>query len=363
MRQLDEAEGICRRALVRYGASIDIFATQTLISFINRDWIGIIDNGSRYRESLERYRNHQAGSDMVEVATYSEEWKILCWMGMAMLNLGDADGAEDLFARALKMTTDKAFVSRQAANSLSEAGYHERARRYMEESQSLPNDLQKRQAPSIAAQRGVQRQSAEPEAVLVVDRKGLRIADNHAEKYFSKGVALEKTGRLGEAAAAYRETIRRNNSHVGAYNNLAGILLRNKEDHEALMILQTASDKAMNHYALSYSLGLVHSVIGNHEEALKQFDKSLELFPGLKKANIQKALIFLKRNDFDNAIECLNKEIENRGDVVPALITLGEINLHLNNHAQALHHFQKVTSLEPENAAAKRHIEFIQRQS
>jgi tetratricopeptide (TPR) repeat protein len=298
---------------------------------------------------------------MVEIATYSDEWKICCWMGTAMLNLGDITEAVSLFADALAMTPDRAFVCRQAGNSLLAAGHKDLARFYMEESHRLTATAPK-QYSHADAKGSVPLPVGEQVVAPLIASGGLRISANHSETYFLKGLALEKAGKLREAEISYMETIRRNNSHVGAYNNLTGILLRRNEDQEALKVLQTASDTALNHAALRYTLGLVHSVIGNQTEALEHFDKTLELTPGLKKANIQKAIIFLKMNDFDHAVECLNKEVANGGDVIPALITLGEINLHLGNRQQALHHFHEVIALDPDNATAKKHIESIQKQ-
>ena len=115
----------------------------------------------------------------------------------------------------------------------------------------------------------------------------------------------------------------------------------------------------MKHPVLRYTLGLVHSVLGNHAEALKHFDKTLELAPGFKKVNIQKAIIFLKISEFDNAIKCLKSEIANRGDIIPALITLGEISLRLGDSSHALYYFHEVISVDPDNITAKKHIQSI----
>jgi len=360
LQRFNEAEIICHRALARYGAHIDIFATQTLISLIRKDWSGIIESGSRYREDLERYRGHEMEMDMVEIATYSEEWKICCWMGMAKLGLGDLEGAETLYARSLEIAPDKAFLCRQAGISLSEAGHPDRARFYMEEAHRLaPPSLEAQSLSASSHKESAHNAYNSIDQAPEVASKDLRISPDYSESYFSKGMALEKAGRESEAEDAYRETIKRNNSHVGAYNNLAGILLRHNEDHEALKILQTASNTSMNHPAIRYTLGLIHSVLGNHTEALEHFDKTLELAPGFKRVNIQKAIIYLKISEFDNAIKCLKSEIENRGDIIPALITLGEISMRLGDSSQALNYFHEVTSVDPDNITARKHVQSI----
>jgi len=358
MKRIDDAEVVCRHALDRYGDHIDIFATQTIICLFKKNWAGIMESGWRYREALERYRQHEGGLDMVEIATFSEEWKICCSMGKGAVNLGDIDGAEKLFQKAYHIAPDKAFLCRQAGITFSEGGYAERARFYLEEAQRIAAAAYKSHDLDERNNNGKEPVSAAEAAPKVVST-GLRISRDNGESCFQKGMALERAGRLREAEIAYRETIERNNSHVGAFNNLAGILLRSNEEHEALKILQGASSNAINHPALSYTLGLVHSVLGNYSEALKHFDKTLLSEPGFKKVNIQKAIIFLKTGDFTNAIKCLKGEIENDGDVIPSLITLGEISLRLGDQSQALNYFQEVITVDPDNLVATKHLNSI----
>jgi tetratricopeptide (TPR) repeat protein len=354
----DEAEIICHRALTRYGDNIDIFATQTMISLIKKDWERVIESGSRYLEALEQYRKKEIGLELVEIATYSEKWKIFCWMGTAAINIGDTAGADALFAKALDITPERAFVCRQAQSSYLEAGYPEHARLYMDESRGISHPPLE-QPDRDGANRSYQEQIFEPEAAAEVTSKSLDISKDYSKLYFSKGLALEKAGRFDEAEKSYRETIKVNNSHVGAFNNLVGILLRRNEDYEALKILQSASDTAINHPVLRYTLGLVYSVLGKHDEALAHFDKTLEIAPSFKKANIQKAVIYLRINQFDDAIKCLNKEIANQGDVIPSLITLGEISLLMKDPPQALLYFRRAISVDPNNTTARNYIQSL----
>ncbi len=201
-----------------------------------------------------------------------------------------------------------------------------------------------------------------PDQALEVAEKGLYLFPDFAELHFDKGLALERSGRPPDAADAYREAIERDNHHVGAYNNLAGILMNLGRHEAALKVLQGASGTCMNHPVFCYTLGLIHSVLDNHSEALKYFDKTLKLSPGFKKVNNQKAIVFLKRNECDQAAKCLEQEIEIKGDMVPALITLGEINLRRNDSLKASHYFQEVLLIDPDNAAAGNYLERIARE-
>lgn len=194
---------------------------------------------------------------------------------------------------------------------------------------------------------------------MEIAENGLHLFPDYAELHFDKGLALEKSGRLTDAEKAYQETIKRDINHVGAYNNLAGILIRHGKHDEALKILQGASARCMYHPVFCYTFGLIHSALDNHAEALKHFDHALELAPGFKKVNLQKAIVYLRRNQFDQAIECLKREIENKGDIIPALITLGEIKFKQNDFSKAIHYFQEVIITDPGNTTAGTYLKSI----
>ncbi len=196
---------------------------------------------------------------------------------------------------------------------------------------------------------------------LEVVEKGLRLFPEYSELHFDRGLALEKSGRLAEAEKAYRETIKRNDEHVGAHNNLAGILIRHGQPEEALKVLQGASAACRNHPVFCYTLGRIHNALDNHREALKQFDKTLEIAPGFKKVNSHKAIVHLKRNEFDQAAKCLEQEIANNGDIIPALITLGEINLKKADSLKAIHYFQEALIIDPDNAIVRTYLNTITR--
>jgi len=136
-------------------------------------------------------------------------------------------------------------------------------------------------------------------------------------------------------------------------------LLRRHNHAEALHVLQGMNKSCENHPVLLYTLGLIQNALDNHTEALKHFDQALELAPGFKKVNLQKAIIYLKRNEFAQAVKCLEREIENSGEIIPALITLGEIRVKQKDFKLAIHYFQEVLTADPGNAAARNYLKSI----
>ncbi|MEI6154990.1 MAG: glycosyltransferase, partial [Deltaproteobacteria bacterium] len=102
---------------------------------------------------------------------------------------------------------------------------------------------------------------------LEVAESGLRLFPEYAELHFDKGLALERSGSLREAEKAYYEAIARDNCHVGAFNNLAGLLLRRHNHVEALNVLQSINKSCMNHPVLIYTLGLINKALDNPTDA------------------------------------------------------------------------------------------------
>ena len=194
---------------------------------------------------------------------------------------------------------------------------------------------------------------------LEILEKGLYLFPDFSELHFDKGLAMEKTGMFIEAEKSYRKAIENDAHHIGAYNNLANILFKQERHKEALRCLKTAVNRNIKHPVIHYTLGLINSALGKSDDALLHFNKALKLSPGFNKANNQKALLFLKNNQFEKAIACLKREIENNGDVIMAYITLGEIYSNIKDNSRATNYFQKVLSLDPANRIAKKRLQVL----
>ncbi|MDY7035214.1 MAG: glycosyltransferase [Thermodesulfobacteriota bacterium] len=191
---------------------------------------------------------------------------------------------------------------------------------------------------------------------LEVVEKGLRLHPHFAELHFNKGLALERAGNFDEAENAYLETIKQGEHHAGAYNNLATIYFKKNRYGEAMEVLRSALRKGVNHPVIHYTLGLIYGTQKKNDEALRHYNKTLEMSPGFKKVNIQKARILLEKHKIEKAVECLQREIENKGDLLMAYVTLGEIGLHTNDMQGARDYFQKVLAIDPDNHVAATYL-------
>src|SRR6185369_516907 len=104
-----------------------------------------------------------------------------------------------------------------------------------------------------------------------------------AEAVGKLGVALTEQGRMSEAVACYRESLRLNPNQIPACNNLAWILATNPNDQlrngaEAVAWAEQACK--LSHYTqpmLIGTLGAAYAEVGRFAEAVTAAEKAINL--------------------------------------------------------------------------------------
>lgn len=97
---------------------------------------------------------------------------------------------------------------------------------------------------------------------------------------FNLAVALARQGNAVEAIKYYRNLLASDPSHTGACNNLAQILQnRNESMDEAEGLYRQAIQHHPDHHVIHYNLGLFLEKGNRHQEAEKEFRKSLAIDP------------------------------------------------------------------------------------
>ena len=104
-------------------------------------------------------------------------------------------------------------------------------------------------------------------------------AANHFVQVFNGALALQQSGDLAGAEAAYRQAMAMNSKVPLLYNNF-GVLLYSQGK------LQEAIEQQKKAIALDPKMGMAHNnmgvalnAMGLHEEALKSFSKAIEIEP------------------------------------------------------------------------------------
>lgn len=147
-----------------------------------------------------------------------------------------------------------------------------------------------RQAIAIAPQYGLtvayEYLGNDADRVLVY-RRAIELAPNHADNYGFLGKALYDRGQLGEAAAAYRRATKLNPFSARYYNRLGGVLYENGEFDEAVAVYERALAVAPSFLNVEArnTIGKVMLERGKFDEAIAIHSSILTSVPNAEAQN------------------------------------------------------------------------------
>ncbi len=108
---------------------------------------------------------------------------------------------------------------------------------------------------------------------------------------------------------------------------------------------------------ISYNLGVAYTFLKKEEEALAQFQKSVDLNPNYAQAWYNLGQIsLLRKRDISHALHCFERATLARPDYTSAHHQLGIVFELLGDKARALSSWKVTLELDPENKAAKENI-------
>jgi len=198
-----------------------------------------------------------------------------------------------------------------------------------------------------------------PDKALEVLDRGCALFPDMVELRFNRGLALDRVSRYDEAKNEYRWVLERKPDHAGACHNLAQIYFFENRHRAAIEMLDRGINRGLRLPTLFFLLGRAHYAAGSAEPALLNYDRALEIQPDYPNVNCHKAVIYLNRRMYSQAMAVLEREIEIGGNVVEAYNLLGQMSLALQDTDSAAQFFKKVIAIDPDNSAAAAHLERI----
>ena len=99
---------------------------------------------------------------------------------------------------------------------------------------------------------------------------------------------------------------------------------------------------------------------GDWQNAVKQYDKALEIDPERLTALANKGVIYTQLKQFDQAKTYFNRALEIDNEYLDALNGLGVVSLNSNELDQAEELFNRVLSIEPTNNAALENLILVE---
>jgi protein O-mannosyl-transferase len=215
-------------------------------------------------------------------------------LGVAMMGKGRVGEAIGLFREALKVRPTHVEAWLNLGNALGKTGDIDGAIAAFREVERLePGD------PAIgalirAAQDAKKRQGEKPGAPARVTPE--------ARASFERGNGLRDEGRLEEAAAQYRDAIRREPEFAEAHNNLGLVLGRRGRAAEAIEEISKALDIAPDLRAAHNNLAIIYAMQGDIDRAARQFGEVLRLDPQDADAHFNLGLLLARGGKLSPAI-------------------------------------------------------------
>jgi predicted O-linked N-acetylglucosamine transferase (SPINDLY family) len=194
------------------------------------------------------------------------------------------------------------------------------------------------------------------EAAERLARRALAQHAVEARFHLNLGNILKAQGRGTEAIAAYRRSIALEPSLPDAYVNLANLLRGANRSAEALEVLRAGGsacpENAVLTAELAEELGNARAAAGEHEPAVSEYRRALELDPVRSRGwyNLGNSLAALGR--LADAVAAYRHALELEPSLVQAWVNRGNAEAQLKHTEEAAQAYRRALSLSPDHAVA-----------
>jgi len=185
-----------------------------------------------------------------------------------------------------------------------------------------------------------------------------------ADSLFLKGYKLYEEQKYEEAAAAYQEAIKTNQTQWGYHFNLGLTYKKLNRKEEALVAFLKAAELNPESFSINKELGEVLGKSGNFEEAKKYYKKATELSPDEPDAFYNLGVCLLNSGESEEALQAFLKVIELKPDYADSYYQLGTLSISQNKKEEAVKYLEKFLALAPEHekaALAKQLLDYLKK--
>jgi uncharacterized protein (TIGR03790 family) len=150
------------------------------------------------------------------------------------------------------------------------------------------------------------------------------------------GMQLAAADRHTEAHAIYRRVIDLDRNDILALNNLAyGLAVHEKQPEEALGLAQRAATLARGNHTINDTLGWVHYLLGNTDDALRLILPAAKALPGSAEVQFHAAVVLAAAGRLDDAERALQAALK-IDDTIRERPEFGELQRRLKGGRQPL---------------------------
>ncbi|GLH73165.1 acetylglucosamine transferase [Geothrix limicola] len=263
-------------------------------------------------------------------------------------DLGDLDGAEDLFRRILGQDARHFIATHQLGVIANQRGHYEDA------AQILATALQLHPRSALAhMNRGVALWNlGRAEEALQHYQLALLINPKSVEALLNQAVALRSLGRSEQARAALEKARSLEPEDGRVLRALAGLLQELHRHEEALACLDEALRLRPDDADALTDRGAVRQALGDPQRGLEDHDRALSLRPDHADALLNRGTALLDLQRPEQALASIDRSLALTGERADGLMNRGNALLQLRRFSEALAAFDRSLVLAPQSTSA-----------
>ena len=179
----------------------------------------------------------------------------------------------------------------------------------------------------------------------------LKENNSSAEAFYGLGSVYLKQGKNDEAGSAFERATHSQPEYPdtlpNAWNNLGLLHARGDQTEQAISDFQTALSISPNHLIARNNLGNAYRQAKRWGDARDTFQKVLAINPNDADANYGLAMVFAQQDDTNDAYEHLKKALDARPVFPEALNNLGILYLRTSRRDEAVSTFEQCIRVSP----------------
>jgi tetratricopeptide (TPR) repeat protein len=166
----------------------------------------------------------------------------------------------------------------------------------------------------------------------------------------AQGYALQRQGRLAEAAALFQQVISRE-PHNGDALHLLGVTLGQMgRSQEAVKLIGDAVEVRPSNPYMHCNLGNALSSVGRHADAVSAFERAATLKPDLLAAHRGRAIAELSQRRYQEALASIDRALAIQPQDAVMLANRGNALRALGRYTEALASYDRSLALTPNDA-------------
>jgi tetratricopeptide (TPR) repeat protein len=170
------------------------------------------------------------------------------------------------------------------------------------------------------------------------------------EFYVVLGDAWRNSDRPDEAAAAFREAVRRKPTSLTALQSLAGALQVERKTSLSEETLKRALQIAPSNGNVWFQYGMLESQLGRTDRAIENLQKAVALNPDLPEGDLSLASLLARKGQIDSAESALRSALSIDPYDAAAYDLRGQVLADKEELPEALYNFEKANRLRPKYA-------------